>query len=132
MTFEQLEYFLTIAQTGSFSAAAENVHISQSSLSKQIQALERELDARLFIRDAGGARLTAAGETFLKFAQKTLLTFKETRSEISQYDSVKKQRVKFGGLPLMSACGFSFMLADFQLENINIQIDLVEREQINL
>lgn len=51
MNFDQLKYFLTIVKTGSFSEAADEMFISQSSMSKQIKALEHELGIDLFKRE---------------------------------------------------------------------------------
>ena len=48
MQFKQIQYFLQIAEVGSFSVAAEDLYISQSSLSKQIMALEKELGVIFF------------------------------------------------------------------------------------
>ena len=50
MTFEQLQYFISIVDHDTFFDAAEDLHISQSSLSKQIMRLERELGLKLFDR----------------------------------------------------------------------------------
>ena len=72
MRLEQLEFFLAIARFGSFSMAAENLHISQPALSKAIKLLEGELGVRLFLRIAGGAVLTREGETLLPLAQKVM------------------------------------------------------------
>ena len=62
MLFKQLEYFLAIVNTGSFSEAAEQCHISQSAISQQIKSLETELGTRLFDRHNRTFSLTKAGE----------------------------------------------------------------------
>jgi DNA-binding transcriptional LysR family regulator len=63
---KQIQYFLSIVETGSFSAAADNLYISQSSLSKQIIALEKSLDIQLFDRSKRKVSLTEAGKVFKK------------------------------------------------------------------
>ena len=65
MEIRQLQFFLTVAQTGSFSEAAEDLFISQSSLSKQIISLETELGVSLFDRSRRKIALTPAGESLL-------------------------------------------------------------------
>lgn len=60
----QLRYFVEIADSGSFSAAAERLFIAQSALSRQIKALETQLQTPLFERTARQPKLTAAGEAF--------------------------------------------------------------------
>ncbi len=64
-----LDAFQAVAHKGSFSAAAKSLHISQSALSRRILNLERELEADLFIRDAGGARLTSVGDMLVRYCQ---------------------------------------------------------------
>jgi LysR family hydrogen peroxide-inducible transcriptional activator len=69
MELHQLRYFCAVAETGSFSRAAEQSHISQPSLSQQILKLEDELGARLFDRLGRSVRLTELGKTFLPRAR---------------------------------------------------------------
>ncbi|MDH0645698.1 LysR substrate-binding domain-containing protein [Pseudomonas sp. GD03858] len=68
----QLRYFVEIAESGSFSAAAERLYIAQSALSRQIKELELQLDTALFERTARQPRLTAAGQLFLERARRLL------------------------------------------------------------
>lgn len=83
MEFRTLKYFLTVAREKNFTRAAEILHVSQPSLSKQIKELENELEKKLFIRQTSGIKLTAEGE-FLKnraadiiaLAEKTVLEIK--------------------------------------------------------
>ncbi len=68
----QLRYFVEIADSGSFSAAAERLFVAQSALSRQIKALETQLQTPLFERTARQPRLTAAGEAFYPRARNLL------------------------------------------------------------
>ena len=70
MTLKQLEVFLAIAETRSFSKGAEDSCITQSTASQHIQTLEEELGIRLFDRGRGGALLTEAGKLFLERAKR--------------------------------------------------------------
>src|SRR3954466_3816754 len=63
MTNQQLAYFLAAAAYGSFSAAAEALHLAQPSLSEQVRRLEEELGVELFARTTRGLSLTEAGRT---------------------------------------------------------------------
>ena len=68
----QLRYFVEIADSGSFSAAAERLFVAQSALSRQIKELEAQLHTSLFERTARQPRLTAAGEAFYPRARNLL------------------------------------------------------------
>lgn len=61
MNFRLLQYFLAVASSLSFSRAADNLHIAQSTLSQQIQRLEEHYGVQLFVRSGRTVTLTAAG-----------------------------------------------------------------------
>lgn len=71
-TLRQLEYLVTIADTGSFALAARVAHVSQPTLSQQIRALEERLGAKLFERSATGAVLTPVGRSIVATARRML------------------------------------------------------------
>ncbi|WP_294235748.1 hydrogen peroxide-inducible genes activator [uncultured Sphingomonas sp.] len=71
-TLRQLEYLVTIADTGSFALAARVGHVSQPTLSQQIRALEERLGAKLFERSTTGAVLTPVGRSIVATARRML------------------------------------------------------------
>lgn len=70
MDWSALRDFLAVAETGSFSKAAEKLHMSQPTLSRRIAALEEQLGARLFVRTSRGLLLTDDGEDVLEGARR--------------------------------------------------------------
>lgn len=68
MTIQQCKYVLEIARIGSFSEAAKQLFIAQSSLSAGIKSLERELNIRIFERSSNGVYLTDEGSEFVRYA----------------------------------------------------------------
>jgi LysR family hydrogen peroxide-inducible transcriptional activator len=89
MELHQLRYFCAVAETGSFSRAAEQSHVSQPSLSQQIMKLEDELGARLFDRLGRSVRLTELGKTFLPRARAVLRELEAARGDVvEQKDSI--------------------------------------------
>lgn len=83
----QLRYFSTVAECGSFRAAAERLHVSQPPLSRQVAALEQALGVRLLERSAAGVTLTAEGraalarvEAILRDAEALAGAFRRDRS----------------------------------------------------
>ena len=69
MNMKQLETFYWVERLGSFSAAAERVHATQSTISMRIQELEQSLGVRLFDRSHRMARLTAKGRELLPYVR---------------------------------------------------------------
>jgi DNA-binding transcriptional LysR family regulator len=78
-----LRYFVAVADHRNFTRAAQDLFVSQPSLSKQIAALERTLDIQLFRREHDGVRLTRAGEALLPFARRILATAAEAEAAVS-------------------------------------------------
>src|SRR5262245_13444617 len=75
MDRRHLEYFLAVAESGSFTSAARMLSIAQPSLSYAIAGLERELGCELFERLGRGVKLTPAGDALVEPARRTLRSF---------------------------------------------------------
>lgn len=75
ITIEQLKYFLAVEKYKNFSVASYELCISQSSLSKQIKALENELDTILFDRITRNITLTDTGKEFLIYAKNSIKSY---------------------------------------------------------
>ncbi|WP_455359676.1 LysR family transcriptional regulator [Streptomyces sp. SYSU K21746] len=99
MQFQQLLYFVAVAETRHFTRAAERVHVAQPSLSQQIRALERELGAELFSRARGNIALTEAGETLLPLARRILADADNARHEVQELAQLRRGRVRLGATP---------------------------------
>ncbi|MFE9324278.1 LysR family transcriptional regulator [Nocardia sp. NPDC052278] len=84
MRLRQLEYFLAVWESGSFSAAGARLYVSQPSLSQQIRSLEKELGAELLERGRHGLALTPAGRVFLPRAQRVLQAAEEAADAVHQ------------------------------------------------
>jgi DNA-binding transcriptional LysR family regulator len=91
VTLQQLEYFAAAVDHGSFSAAAQALHVAQPSLSEQVRRLERRLGVVLFIRTNRQLALTEAGRLLLPRARATLATADDA------VDAVRPVRTLTGG-----------------------------------
>lgn len=100
MNINQIQYFLAIVKTKSFSEAAYDLFISQSSISKQIKALEEELDVCLFNRNSAQRTLTPAGKIFYSYAKTVYEQHKEMLAEIDQLKSNLSTTLRLGNLPV--------------------------------
>ncbi len=81
MTLDQLESFIAVAAIGSFRGAAEQLHVSQPTVSARIRALEDRLNRPLFDRTRSGVTLTSAGHTFQRYAIQAVQTLAQGRQE---------------------------------------------------
>ena len=84
MTLRQIRHFIAVAETGSISAAAQAVFISQSTLTLAIQQLEEEIGVSLFNRHAKGMSLTHQGHQFLRQAHLILATVDNAKRSLQQ------------------------------------------------
>jgi DNA-binding CsgD family transcriptional regulator len=82
METRYLQEFVAVAQEGSFTGAARGLHLTQSTLSKHIAALEREFSAELFVRERAGIRLTHAGEALYHGAVQVLRQLAQTARDV--------------------------------------------------
>ena len=84
MDLRDLKTFLHLAESRHFGRSARAMHVSPSTLSRQIQRLEEDLGQPLFVRDNRTVTLTEAGEELRTFAQQTLLQYQQLRHTIDQ------------------------------------------------
>lgn len=82
MDIELARTFLEIVRSGSFIAAAERLHVTQTAITARVQNLESQLDCKLFVRNRAGARLTANGEAFVSYATQLVQTWEAARRDL--------------------------------------------------
>jgi len=75
--------FLEIVKTGSFVRAAANLNITQTAVSARVRVLEEQLDRQLFIRNKAGAKLTPAGDQFLRYATTLVQLWERARHDVA-------------------------------------------------
>src|SRR5437667_1401564 len=92
----QLHVFLEVAETGSFSAAAIRLHLTQPGVSQQIRALERHLGAQLFVRRGHGVELTAAGFDLLDPARRIINLSETTERTLMSRRGEVSGRIRLG------------------------------------
>lgn len=102
MEFHQLRYICAIAETGSFSRAAERCHVAQPSLSQQVLKLEQDLDTKLFDRLGRGVRLTEAGRDFLPHARSILHQMEAARAGVAEKSMDVRGSVAAGIIPTVA------------------------------
>lgn len=131
MEIRQIQYFLSIVDTGSFSAAADEHYISQSSLSKVIIALEKELEVPLFDRSKRKVFLTQAGEAFLGHARKLDAAYKAMIVELDGYKS-DTDSFSIAAIPVLTQYGIATSIAQFRDLYPHIRFSLEEIDGLNI
>jgi LysR family transcriptional regulator, hydrogen peroxide-inducible genes activator len=126
MEMHQLRYVVAVARTGNFSRAAEQCHVSQPSLSQQIQKLEDELGERLFDRMKREAKLTPSGEVFLHRAVRILEEVDAAKREASDARSLLRGTVTVGVLPTIAPYLLPQVMATFTKKFPGVQIVVQE------
>lgn len=96
MEIRQLRAFVAIAETGTFTAGAQRVHVTQAAISMQIRQLENELGSKLFVRAPRRVILTEAGEHLLQRAQLILREHDAAQEEIAELAGAQRGRLRIG------------------------------------
>ncbi len=102
----QLNTFLTVADTGSFSRASEKLFVAQPALSRQIRMLEEALNVEVFVRHGRGVVLPAAGELLYERARTLLQSLERTQADVTAVAGEVTGQVVLGLLPTVTH-GFS-------------------------
>ena len=126
MELHQLRYFLAVAQTGSFSRAAELCFVAQPSLSQQIGKLERELKEKLFDRERNGAVLTEAGEKLRIRAERVVNELRLAQEEIRDLRGEVGGPLRLGVLPTIAPYYLPKVLPLFLAEFPAIELAVFE------
>lgn len=132
MTFEQLSYFIATVENDTFFDAACEMNISQSSLSKQIMKLEKELDLTLFDRTTRSATLTQAGEFFYNEAKQLIEHYKLTLENIQNFKSLHENKLHIAVLPIQTQYNLNALFNSFRKENSDIKLQITEVEDDRL
>lgn len=114
MEFDQLRYFLRVAERGNFTRAAEDMAISQPALSRSIQKLEEELGQPVFERGTRSVSLTDAGTLLQARAQQALSLLEDAKAEIT--DDGQSGRVRIGAIPTIAPYFLPEILQTFSTE----------------
>lgn len=102
MEFKQLAAFISVAQHLSFSRAAQNLSVTQSTISKYIKALEEELGVSLFVRDQTLLQITQEGKVFWPEAEKILRISEKAKNVVKQSDTNIILNIGFVPLSMLS------------------------------
>lgn len=125
MLLRQMKYFVAVVDCSSFTEAAEQCFISQSAISQQIQALEKELGVELIHRENRRFSLTPAGEYFYRQSKVLFDEVDELRRETIRIGKAEESRLRIGYLKSYSGQELHMAVAEFSRLYPEISIDIV-------
>lgn len=126
MEIHQLEYVLAVADHKSFSRAADDIKISQPSLSQQIHKLENELGTSLFVRTTRYVNLTPAGRAFITHARRILSELTQARHCVQEYATSKKGCLLLGSVMVIGHYDIPKLLSSFLCKFPGIKFNILE------
>lgn len=128
MEINYIKEFVVLAETENYLEASESLFISQSSLSKHIQAIEKELGVKLFDRSTRKVHLNESGKIFLEYAKAIAkLQYSYTTALINHSDQVLNT-LTIGSIPIMASYNITDAIIKFKLENKKFSVNLIEGE----
>ena len=110
----QLRAFAEVAATGSFTKAAQGLHLTQSAISHSIRAFEDRLECRLFVRQAKRLQLTREGETLLKRVQRVLVELERAQHDLMRLRGWDQATVRLGIATSLCALALPSALREFR------------------
>ncbi|HTT31263.1 MAG TPA: LysR family transcriptional regulator [Solirubrobacteraceae bacterium] len=113
MEMRQLSYFLAVADERHFTRAAARVHLTQSSLSSSVRALERELGSDLFVRSTRQVELTEAGRALLPAARRALAAAEDARDAVAAVRGLVRGHLAIGAIQALGHVNLPELLARF-------------------
>lgn len=126
MELRQLEYFVAVAETASFTRAAERLHVAQPGVSAQVRRLEAELGHELLDRSGRRVRLTAVGAAVLPRARAALEAVAGVRLAVDELAGLVRGRVAVGMVPTGPAGYLTGLLGDFLRAHPAVEVTLTE------
>jgi len=127
LSLQQIRCFLAAVETGSFTAAADTLDVSQPAVAEQVRNLERILGIELFVRGGRGVRLTTAGSAFAERAASVLRALQEAVASVDDVRSVRTGTLAFGLLSTPEAYGIDRFASAFADAHPGIALRLVGR-----
>jgi DNA-binding transcriptional LysR family regulator len=122
MDLKDLRYFASIAESGSMTAAAKSLHVSQPTLTVAMQNLEEQLKTQLFVRERSGVRLTSTGDELLKHAMEVFRLLEHAEARVKGLESEDEGTFIIGSNESLGAYFLPAFMARFLRDHPNIEL----------
>lgn len=127
MDIKPLRYFHTVATAGSFTRAAEQLHIAQPALSMAIKKLETSLELTLFQRQERRISLTDEGRALMRHSERILQALDDARLEMEELKGLTQGEVRVGIPSMLGSYYFPPILMAFRHRYPNLNLSVIER-----
>ena len=124
MLLRQLECFLAVARLGNVSRAAEEMYLTQPTLTARIKALEDELGDQLFVRTSRGMRLTEAGKEFTPYAERCMASLQEGKQRLRELRDASGGRLALGTSPGVGTYALPAILERFTAAHPRVSVSV--------
>jgi len=132
MEFRQLQHFVMVAETGTFSGASRQLNLAQPAISTSIKKLENELQSALFHRTERGVRLTVAGQQFLPNARQILKQATDAKLSIKNLGTLDTGEVEIGVPSMIGSYFFPPLLMAFKHTYPKLQFNIIDDGTSNI
>ncbi len=124
ITLKELQVLVSIKQTGSFSAAADELNLTQPTISSHITNIEKALDTNIMKRGPSGIQLTRTGKEVLKTAKKTIKEIQSLKHKINQIKGLKNGYLNIGASTIPGTYIIPAYIKEFKEKFPDIKINL--------
>ena len=124
MEFRQLSHFLAVAEERHFTRAAAQIHLTQSSLSSSVRALERELGSDLFVRSTRQVELSEAGRALLPAARRAVAAAEDARDAVAAVRGLVRGHLAIGAIQTLGQVNLPGLLARFHRTHTAVTLRL--------
>ncbi|MFJ8160141.1 transcriptional regulator CynR [Streptomyces sp. NPDC096136] len=129
LELRHLRYLLAVAEHGSFTRAAEDLHVSQPTLSQQVKQLERALDVQLLDRTGRTVRLTDAGAVYADHARRALRDLAAAERAVHDLQDLSRGHLRLGVTPTFTAYLVGPLAAELHARHPGVGLTLTEMTQ---
>lgn len=124
MLFRQIECFLAVARLGNVSRAAEEMFLTQPTLTARIKGLEEEVGDQLFVRTSRGMRLTDAGKEFVPHAERVIGSFEEGKRRVAELQGASGGQLVLGASPGVGTYALPGLLERFTAAHPRVSVSV--------
>ncbi len=128
MKLDYIHEFKFLAQNGNYLDSANQLFISQSTLTRHIQALEANLGVPLFSRSTHKIALNVYGQTFLPYAEQIDQALQSLQNELSAQAKTVRGRIRIGAIPMMSYYNITDLLVQFKKTMPEVTLEITETD----